>query len=67
MVKRLEIAPEVTHIGSGYPQPVGNPCARRERENDTAYYPDIDLIASLIDGHSVMTHRDGRLYGGERQ
>ena len=32
-------------------------------ENDTAYYPDIDLIASLIDGRSILTHRDGRLYG----
>ena len=32
-------------------------------ENDTAYYPDIDLIASLLDGRSILTHRDGRLYG----
>ncbi|MGZ5933657.1 MAG: cupin domain-containing protein [Rhizomicrobium sp.] len=32
--------------------------------NDTALYPDIDLIASLIDDRSVLTHRDGRLYGG---
>ena len=32
--------------------------------DDTAYYPDIDLIASLIDGRSILTHRDGRLYGG---
>ena len=34
-------------------------------ENDTAYYPDIDLIASLIDGRTVLTHRDGRLYADE--
>lgn len=34
-------------------------------ENDTAYYPDIDLIASLIDGRSVLTHRDGRIYRDE--
>src|SRR5258706_6185525 len=32
-------------------------------ENDTAYYPDIDLIASLVDGRSILTHRDGRVYG----
>jgi uncharacterized cupin superfamily protein len=154
MVKRLDIASVVSHIGSGYPQPFGNPCAGRERKrlaeaagletigvtllrlpagawstqrhwhlnsdefiyvlhgevvlvtddaeevlragdaagfkagepdghhlqnrssadvllleignhlkNDTAYYPDIDLIASLIEGRSVLTHRDGRLYG----
>lgn len=31
-------------------------------DNDTAYYPDIDLIASLIDGRSVLTHRDGTVY-----
>ena len=31
--------------------------------NDTAFYPDIDLIASLIDTRTVLTHRDGRLYG----
>lgn len=31
-------------------------------ENDTAYYPDIDLIASLVDGRSILTHRDGRIY-----
>jgi uncharacterized cupin superfamily protein len=30
--------------------------------DDTAYYPDIDLIASLIDGRSVLTHRDGTVY-----
>jgi uncharacterized cupin superfamily protein len=35
-------------------------------QNDTAYYPDIDLIASLIDGRSILTHRDGRLYGGDK-
>ncbi|HUO89513.1 MAG TPA: cupin domain-containing protein [Rhizomicrobium sp.] len=31
-------------------------------DNDTACYPDIDLVASLIDGRSVLTHRDGTLY-----
>jgi uncharacterized cupin superfamily protein len=31
-------------------------------DNDTAYYPDIDLIASLIDGRSVLTQRDGTVY-----
>jgi uncharacterized cupin superfamily protein len=30
--------------------------------NDTSYYPDIDLIASLVDGRSILTHRDGRIY-----
>jgi uncharacterized cupin superfamily protein len=30
--------------------------------NDTAYYPDIDLIASLVEGRSILTHRDGRVY-----
>ena len=30
--------------------------------DDTAYYPDIDLIASLIGGRSILTHRDGRVY-----
>ena len=34
-------------------------------DNDTAYYPDIDLIASLVDGRSILTHRDGRLYVAE--
>lgn len=34
-------------------------------ENDTAYYPDIDLIASLIDGRSILTHRDGRIYANQ--
>ena len=154
MVKKLDFASVVSHIGSGYPQPFGSSCARRERkrlaeaagldkigvtllrlpagawsterhwhlnsdefiyvlegeavlvtdegeevlragdaagfkageanghhlqnrssedvllleigchlQNDTAYYPDIDLIASLIDGRSILTHRDGRLYG----
>jgi uncharacterized cupin superfamily protein len=154
MVKKLDLASVVSHIGSGYPQPFGSSCARRERkrlaqaagldkigvtllrlpagawsterhwhlnsdefiyvlegeavlvtdegeevlragdaagfkageanghhlqnrssedvllleigchlQNDTAYYPDIDLIASLIDGRSILTHRDGRLYG----
>lgn len=153
---KLDIASVVTHIGSGYPRPFGEPCAKRERkrlaeaaglhkigvtllrlpagswstqrhwhlasdefiyvlsgevvlatdegeellhagdaagfkagepnghhfqnrsgadavlleignhlENDTAYYPDIDLIASLIDGRSVLTHRDGRIYDDE--
>ena len=157
MVKKLDNASVVSHIGSGYPQPFGSLCARRERkrlaeaagldkigvtllrlpagawsterhwhlnsdefvyvlegevvlvtdegeevlragdaagfkageanghhlqnrsstdvvlleignhlENDTAYYPDIDLIASLIDGRSILTHRDGRLYSGSR-
>jgi uncharacterized cupin superfamily protein len=154
MVKKLDLASIVSHIGSGYPQPFGSSCARRERKrlaeaagldkigvtllrlpagawsterhwhlnsdefvyvlegeavlvtddgeevlragdaagfkageanghhlqnrsssdvlvleigchlrDDTAYYPDIDLIASLIDGRSILTHRDGRLYG----
>jgi uncharacterized cupin superfamily protein len=31
-------------------------------ENDTAYYPEIDLIASLVDGRTILTHRDGRVY-----
>lgn len=153
MGKRLDIASVVSHIGSGYPRPFDERCARRERkrlaeaagldkigvtllrlpggawstqrhwhlrsdefvyvlagevvlttddgeetlcagdaagfkagepnghhlqnrtnadallleignhlENDTAYYPDIDLIASLIDGRSILTHRDGRIY-----
>lgn len=31
-------------------------------QDDTAYYPDIDLIASLVDGRSILTHRDGRIY-----
>jgi uncharacterized cupin superfamily protein len=157
MVKKLDLASVVSHIGSGYPQPFGSSCARRERrrlaeaagldkigvtllrlpagawsterhwhlnsdefvyvlegevmlvtddgeevlragdasgfrageanghhlqnrstsdvllleignhlENDTAYYPDIDLIASLIDGRSILTHRDGRLYDGNQ-
>jgi uncharacterized cupin superfamily protein len=35
-------------------------------QNDTAYYPDIDLIASLVDGRSILTHRDGRVYADER-
>ena len=34
-------------------------------ENDTAYYPDIDLIASLVAGRSILTHRDGRVYGSD--
>jgi uncharacterized cupin superfamily protein len=29
---------------------------------DTAHYPDIDLIAALIDGTSHITHRDGTPY-----
>ncbi|HEX4302217.1 MAG TPA: hypothetical protein VHZ78_05460 [Rhizomicrobium sp.] len=31
-------------------------------ETDTAHYPDIDLVAALIDGKSVLTHRDGTPY-----
>ena len=31
-------------------------------ETDTAHYPDIDLIAALIDGKSKLTHRDGTPY-----
>jgi uncharacterized cupin superfamily protein len=30
--------------------------------DDTAYYPDIDLIASLIGGKSVLTRRNGTPY-----
>ena len=37
---------------------------RNHLDDDTAYYPDIDLIASLIAGQSILTHRDGRVYGG---
>ena len=29
---------------------------------DTAYYPDIDLIAALVDGKPTITHRDGSPY-----
>lgn len=29
---------------------------------DTAYYPDIDLIAEMIDGKSKITRRDGSPY-----
>jgi len=35
-------------------------------QDDTAYYPDIDLIASLVDGRSILTHRDGRVYDESR-
>jgi uncharacterized cupin superfamily protein len=35
-------------------------------EDDTAYYPDIDLIASLVDGRSILTHRDGTVYSENR-
>ncbi len=31
-------------------------------ETDTAHYPDIDLIAALIDGESRITRRDGTPY-----
>ncbi len=30
--------------------------------NDTATYPDIDLIAAMVDGVSRITHRDGTPY-----
>jgi uncharacterized cupin superfamily protein len=30
--------------------------------SDTAHYPDIDLIASNVDGQSLITHRDGTPY-----
>ena len=30
--------------------------------NDTAHYPDIDLIAALVDGQSRITRRDGTPY-----
>ncbi|HXC56638.1 MAG TPA: cupin domain-containing protein [Rhizomicrobium sp.] len=31
-------------------------------ETDTAHYPDIDLVAALVDGTSQITHRDGTPY-----
>ena len=29
---------------------------------DTAHYPDIDLVAALVDGQTRITHRDGTPY-----
>lgn len=29
---------------------------------DTAHYPDIDLVASSVDGHATITHKDGTPY-----
>lgn len=31
-------------------------------QDDTAHYPDIDLMAELADGNSTIRHKDGTLY-----